>query len=189
LEGVSADIAVRETWRGRVWRVHPMRVVEEGDGLTVAWHPQGIAVKRPFAEGRELRVPGELDWVLEDRPSSTAALALLRPGARYSLWLLWSNGRFSKWYVNFERDLVRTSVGFDVVDEKLDLVVTPDGRITVKDEDELREAARVGYLDEAEVRAELDRVLARPPWPSGWESFTPDPSWPTPALPDGWDTV
>jgi hypothetical protein len=186
---VDTDIAVRETWRGRVWRVHAMRVVQERDGLTVAWHPERTLVKRPFAGGRELRVPGELDWVLEDRPSSSAALALLRPGARYSLWLMWSSGRFSNWYVNFERDLVRTPVGFDVVDEKLDLVVTPDGQITLKDEDELLEAARVGYLDEAEVSAELARVLGDPPWPTGWETFTPDPSWPAPQLPLGWDTV
>jgi hypothetical protein len=67
--------------------------------------------------------------------------------------------------------------------------VTPDGQITVKDEDELLEAARVGYLDEAEVRAELARVLGDPPWPTGWETFTPDPSWPAPQLPLGWDTV
>jgi hypothetical protein len=75
------------------------------------------------------------------------------------------------------------------VDEKLDLVVAPDGAIRLKDEDELVEAARRGYLDEAEVRAELERVLADPPWPTGWEEWRPDPSWAMPELPTGWDSV
>ena len=46
-----------------------------------------------------------------------------------------------------------------------------------------------GLLDSDEVRAEAERVLAAPPWPTGWEAWRPDPSWPAPALPDGWDVV
>jgi len=30
-------------------------------------------------------------------------------------------------------------------------------------------------------------VLADPPWPTGWEAWRPDPSWPVPELPPGWD--
>ena len=58
-----------------------------------------------------------------------------------------------------------------------------------KDEDELVEAARLGYLDEAAVRAEAAKVLAEPPWPTGWEDWRPDPAWEVPAMPAGWDTV
>ena len=166
-----------------------MRRVAEVDGATVLWHPQGALVKRPFADGRELRIPGEEEWQLEDRPSTTAAIAFVRPGARHSLWLMWRDGVFSHWYVNFERESRWRGACFDLVDEKLDLVVDADGTINLKDEDELVEAACRGYLDEADVRAELERVLADPPWPTGWESWRPDPSWPAPELPDGWDVV
>ena len=166
-----------------------MRRVAEVDGATVLWHPQGAPVKRPFADGRELRIPGDEAWQLVDRPSTTAAIAFARPGARHSLWLMWRDGVFSQWYVNFERGSRWRGACFDLVDEKLDLVVDADGTIRLKDEDELVEAARRGYLDEAEVRAELERVLADPPWPTGWENWSPDPSWPAPALPDGWDVV
>jgi hypothetical protein len=183
------NVALREPWRGRVWRVVAMRRVGEEGGATVLWHPPGAVVKRPFAGGRELRIPGDDDWALEDRPSSTEALAIVRPGARHSLWLMWGGGVFRNWYVNFERGSCWQGACFDLVDEKLDLVVDADGTIRLKDEDELAEAAQLGYLDEAGVRDELERVLADPPWPTGWEDWRPDPTWPTPELPDGWDVV
>jgi len=183
------NVGARELWRGRVWRIVPMRLVDEIDGVFVLWHPERAPVKRPFAGGRELRIPGNEDWTLEDRPASTEALVFARPGARHSLWLLWQDGTFRNWYVNFERESTRRGACFDLVDEKLDLVIAPDGGVRVKDEDELVEAARRGYLDEAEVRAEMARVLADPPWPTGWEDWRPNPSWPMPELPDGWDAV
>ena len=36
-------------------------------------------------------------------------------------------------------------------------------------------------------RAEGESVLARAPWPTGWEKWRPDPAWELPELPDGWD--
>jgi hypothetical protein len=183
------DIGIRELWRGRVWRIVPARLVDEVDGTYAVWHPEGVPVKRPFAGARELRIPGDEDWTLEDRPAETECLVFLRPGARHSLWLMWRGGAFQHWYVNFERESKVRGACFDIVDEKLDLVVAPDGTTRVKDEDELAEAARRGYLDEADVRAELARVLADPPWPTGWEDWRPDPSWAMPELPTGWDSV
>jgi hypothetical protein len=91
--------------------------------------------------------------------------------------------------VNFERLLGRGPRTIDYVDDKLDLVVLPDRSVRWKDEDELEQAAALGLLDGDEVRAEAERVLAAPPWPTGWEAWRPDPSWPAPALPDGWDVV
>jgi hypothetical protein len=191
LGGLAAvtDIAWRETWNGRVWRVSPCRIVEERPDLLVLWQPENTPVWRPFANGRELRIPGETDWTLESRPLAPEGLGLVYAAARYSLWLMWRQGGFVGWYVNFERDRVRTAVSVDVVDEKLDLVVDPDGRWRWKDEDELVEAARTGYVDEAAVRAEAERVLSDPPWATGWEDWRPDPSWEAPQLPEGWDVV
>ena len=183
------NVAHREVWRGRVWRIGAARLIDEVDGAFVLWHPERTTIKRPFADGGELRIPGDVDWTLEDRPSTSEGVGFVRPGARHSLWLMFRGGRFENWYVNFERDAVRRGACFDFVDEKLDLVVGPDGAVRVKDEDELVQASRAGYLDEREVRAELERVLADPPWPTGWETFRPDPSWPAPRLPESWDVV
>jgi hypothetical protein len=64
---------------------------------------------------------------------------------------------FLYWYVNFERNVRRTSLGFDIVDEKLDLIARPDGRIVWKDEAELEQAAVLGLVDADEVRATAER--------------------------------
>lgn len=89
--------------------------------------------------------------------------------------------------MNFEQPLRRSAAGFDTLDWKLDFVVMADGTTRLEDEDELVRAANAGVLDEAEVRATLDRVLAEPPWPTGWEARVPDAQ---PArLPAGWDVV
>ena len=60
------------------------------------------------------------------------------------------------------------------------------------DEDELEEGLERGVLtadDEAAARAEAARLVEEWPFPTGWEDWRPDPAWPTPALPDGWDVV
>jgi hypothetical protein len=63
------------------------------------------------------------------------------------------------------------------------VVVDPDGSWRWKDEDELADAVYAGRVDEAAVRTEAERVLAERPWPTGWEDFRPDPTWPIPELP------
>lgn len=37
-------------------------------------------------------------------------------------------------------------------------------------------------------RAEGERVIAEWPFPTGWEEWRPEDSWPVPSLPDGWET-
>jgi hypothetical protein len=52
-------------------------------------------------------------------------------------------------------------------------------------------AVDVGFFTReqaAAFRAEGERVLAEWPFPTGWEEWEPDPSWPLPAVPDGWET-
>ncbi len=184
-----SELAWRETHRGRVWRIFACRLVAEQDGLLALWHPAGAPGFRPFVDGREARIPGEADWTLEPSPAGSEGLGLVRPGERHSLWLHWRAGVFEHWYVNFERDHVRTPVSLDVVDEKLDLVVPLDGRWRLKDVDEFEEAAHAGYLEPAPVLEEAQRLLRKPPWPTGLEEWRPDPLWPAPGLPEGWDVV
>jgi hypothetical protein len=54
-----------------------------------------------------------------------------------------------------------------------------------KDEATLEAWVEKGRFTEAEaraIRAEGERVLAAWPFPTGWEDWTPDPSWPVPAF-------
>jgi hypothetical protein len=183
------DLAWRETWRGRVWRAIAVRLVERSGDRLVLWHPRGTPVVVPYAGDRLLRIPGDESWELRATPAQIASVGIVRLGTRHSTWLMWRDGVFEGWYVNFERDSTLTPVSLDLVDEKLDLVIRPDGRLRVKDFDELLAAARIGYLRPAEVLEEAVRVLQKPPWPTGLESFRSDPAWPVPAFPEGWDVV
>jgi hypothetical protein len=183
------DVAWRDVWNGRVWRAQAFRLVESTPEHVALWAPQGTEAKLPVdSGGRRLRIPCD-EWMLEDVETSSETLCVARPGAAHSLYLFFEAGRFARWYVNFERPLRRTPLGFDTFDEKLDLVVEANGIPRWKDEDELEEAARLGLVDAAAVRAEAARVLAEWPFPTGWEDWRPDPRWPPPRLPEGWHVV
>ncbi len=99
-------------------------------------------------------------------------------------------------HVNLEDPLRPSPAGFDTTDLILDAVVEPHGSAwRWKDEDELREAVRRGLFDRDDVEAlyEAGRrgvahvIERRPPFDRDWEGWRPDPSWPLPELPGGWD--
>jgi len=172
--------------RGRVWRAQSCRIVEESAQAVVLWIPAGSPAKVP---GDGLRIPGD-DWELVDTAPRRDQICVARPGRAHSVYLFWTDDwQLDHWYVNFERPLRRSPVGFDTFDEKLDLIVRPDGTWRWKDEDELEQAAALDLLDADAVRTEAERVLQEWPFPVGWEDWRPDPSWPVPQLPDGWDRV
>jgi predicted RNA-binding protein associated with RNAse of E/G family len=86
------------------------------------------------------------------------------------------------WYVNFERPLQRTTLGFDTFDETLDLVVQPDCSSWVrKDQDELELALSMGFYTAAEARRidetcrVVEAALARGviPWDTTWADWRP----------------
>ncbi|MBA3402468.1 MAG: hypothetical protein H0U05_10840 [Actinobacteria bacterium] len=61
--------------------------------------------------------------------------------------------------------------------------------MALKDEEEMEGWVRQGRFtlgDVAAIRAEGERVLAEWPFPTGWEDWRPDPSWPVPELSAAW---
>src|SRR5205814_261751 len=99
---------------------------------------------------------------------------------------------------NLQAPLQPTSFGFDTTDYLLDVLVPPDRSTwTWKDEDELEEAVALGLFspeDVREFRAEGERAAGaiierKPPFDEPWEEWRPDPTWPAPELPDGWDRL
>ena len=158
--------------------------------MVALWMPRGSPAMLPVdGNGQRIRIPGE-KWELEPISSKRDALCIGRPGRAHSIYLFVDrDDAFEHWYVNFEEPLRRALIGFDTFDHKLDLIVLPDGTYRWKDEDELEQAAALGIVDAAEVWAEAERVLEEWPFPTGWEDWRPDPAWPIPQLPDGWDRV
>jgi Protein of unknown function (DUF402) len=186
----SGDVvALREIWGGRVWKARAWVVVEDTPERLVLWIPKGAQTMVP--DGLPAVPVG--NWRLREGSFGLSALRLTRPGASHSiLHFFRAPGRFNAWYVNLERPLMRSSVGFDLIDLFLDISVTRDGRWRWLDEHELDEAVRAGLIapDEAgAARAEGQRVLEEWPFPTGWEDWRPTPGWKRPLLPDGWAVV
>jgi Protein of unknown function (DUF402) len=185
-------VVLREIWKGRVWKARPWIVVHDRPEQLAFFIPTGTPTKVPEGSG----IPRN-SWTLTDGTFKHDALRLTAPGLAHSVLLFWRGGTFRSWYVNLESPLRRSAVGFDYLDQELDIVVEPDRSWHFIDEDEFEEAQRLGVIgpdEAAAVRAEADRVIGRierwePPFCDGWEDWRPDPSWRPPELPEGWEAI
>lgn len=187
----SGDVvALRDVWFGNVWRAVAGIVIEDRPGRSAFYVPADSASAYPVdPSGREIRL-ARPEVVHAMRRTTSPCVVLCDEHAPWTVWHFFADdGLFDRWYVNFERFLGRSVVAYDSVDHKLDLIVRPGRRLEWKDEDELEEAGRLGLVDVDAVRRAAARALAEQPWPSGWETWRPDPSWRPPELPDGWDRV
>jgi uncharacterized protein len=187
----SGDVvALRDVWFGVVWRAVAGIAVEDVPGRSVFWIPPGSEAGYPVdGDGREIRL-FQPDFTPGARRTKVGCVVVCEDGLPWTLWHFQNeSGGFDRWYVNFERYLGRSAIAYDSVDHKLDLIVRPDGSLVWKDEDELEEAGERGLVYVPEIRQDAERALADPPWPSGWEDFRPDPGWPVPDLPEGWDRL
>jgi hypothetical protein len=182
---------------GQVRRASPHVVVRDDGDLVVLHIPVGATAKTAVTDGLAsgpIRGQADRTWTLQDLTWHTyRVLRMIRFGAGHSLELFWhEDDSFAGWYVNLQEPLRRSPVGFDTDDLVLDIWVEPDGTWRWKDQEELEIAVELGRFtpDEAEaIREEGERVIAARPWPTGWENWRPDPSWPVPELPEGWDVV
>jgi hypothetical protein len=191
-------VAIREVWRGRIWLARAWRLVDETPDVVVLANRPGSETRVPVGDdGARLRVPQD-GWRLRRSRWENWTLRVARRGDPFSTLLFFDDcGTFLSWYVNFERPLVRTHIGWDTLDWKLDLVALPNGTARLKDEDELEEAIALELFssdDAAGFRAEGEHaarsiIERRPPFDEPWEEWRPDPAWQLPELPDGWDRI
>jgi hypothetical protein len=191
-------IALRQTWGGRVWAARPATVVEDALEQTMLFVPVGSVWMAPFLDGERLKIPQAEFELVTQRYEDLHVLSFSWPDTWYAVLLFQGpDGSPHSWYVNLEEPLRRTELGFDTLDHELDVIVELDGSWRWKDEDDLAEAIRRGVIpaqDEPRMRADGERAVRRildrePPFDRDWTAWRPDPSWPIPVLPDGWDRV
>ena len=129
-------------------------------------------------------------WRTTDRLwEGDGVLILGRPERAHSVWLFRDGGDFAGWYVNLEEPWRPCRVGFDTADHELDLWIDRDYSWRWKDEQELDALVKQGHFSPeqaAKIRAEGERVIAEWPFPTGWEDWRADPSWPVPRVPGDW---
>jgi predicted RNA-binding protein associated with RNAse of E/G family len=196
-------IVLREILQKRVRSAQPQIVVQDETDLLVLYIPVGTRWKLPFAlnggrAGPSSRLKAE--WILKDVEwHGLNRLMMTIPGADYSVEIFRNaaDGSLRGWYINLEDPLRRSTLGFDWLDQMLDIIVSPDLSTWYwKDEDEFEEAIRLGVLSPARastLRNEGEKAVAwlqsgKSPF-NGWEKWCPDSSWQIPVLPDGWDVI
>jgi len=199
-------VAIQEVWHGRLWAARPATVVRDEDDLLVLWCPGGtpwkVAATPPGRAGPANRTDWYVDlllrrdWVLVDDVWRTPTLWLLRAAEWRAVWVsLPAPAEGWQWYVNLQEPFVRTEAGIRATDLMLDVAVASDGSWRWKDERDFEALVAHGLVDAAtagHVRAEAQRSveeIARraPPFDGEWLAWRPDPAWPRPELPHGWE--
>lgn len=178
-------------------------MVRDADQVWMFYMPIGTRWYGPAASDRStwigLKAPGS-DWQLAERGWGEAnILSFAWPGAGHAVLHVWNRDWSPRhWYVNVEAPLRRFDHGFDTLDYDLDVVIDPTrAGWHWKDEDVVAEGVRLGVYTHEDVRAfrregerGLRRVIDRePPFDREWGDWRPDPSWPVPTLPEGWDRI
>ena len=197
----GTTVVLRHVRARRYRAVKPLIVVEDSDERIALFMPRGTRFYGPADRwGRPTRSLTDEVGLVADRWRDAGALHVVTPGAAHAAVATWHNSfdGFSGWYVNFQEPLRRTSIGWDTMDQTLDLVVSPDlADLSWKDRTELDDATRAGFYTEAERRAilaEADAVAATlisggAPFTEPWAAWRPDPTWPSPVLPPDWSTA
>lgn len=196
----GSQVAYREIWRGKVWTARPVIVVQDTSELVVLYLPVGTRWKLPAGKREQyFHYLQTGEWTLADAkwlPGDT--LFLLPPNEAHAVHAMWEpeSREFAGWYINLQEPVRRTVIGFDLMDQELDIYVKPDLSEWVwKDEEHLARAQANGRYSVNQVnaiRAEGQRVIARvqakaSPFRDGWEVWKPPVGWPIPTLLEGWD--
>ena len=190
-------VVIRGVLKGKLWWACPAHVVQDNPELIALYWPVGTPTRSPI---RRPTVEDELfnRIQLEDRNwTDNDVLSLNLPGAAHSIELMWKAGtsKVRCWYVHLQEPLRRTRIGFDTMDQILDIVISPNcSSWNWKDEDEFADAEAIGVYSHEKaqsIRQEGERVIAllktnAAPFSEGWEKWTPPLEWGIPAFPLGW---
>ena len=190
---------MRGIWKGELWWACSEYIVVDSPDLVATYWRAGTPVRRwahrPTVQ--DLLTPRV--QLIDSKWVETDVLSLVEPGTAHSIDIMWEAGQRAQrcWYVHMQEPLRRTSIGFDSMDQILDIVISPDlSQWYWKDEDEFGEAERRGVYTKAEaksIRAEGEQVITRimakaSPFCDGWEKWRPPEEWSIARFPDGWET-
>ena len=195
---LPGDVIVsRQIWRENPVFAIPLIVVEDTVDHLVTYTAPGAPfgfTDHPFPTPDGLhprRQQATPSW------QGYGMLEITRWDSDYSIMHFWHGPErsFGAWYLNIQEPLRRTTIGYDGQDLELDILVWPDGRWELKDDELLDvwvERGRWTAEEIATVRATGTKIIEevlQPGqwwWDRAWSEWTPDPVWATPSLPPGW---
>jgi hypothetical protein len=179
----------------------PHVVIQDTDELVALFIPEGTQTWRwNVAEGR----------FREPRVTQGHSVRLLFPGKPFEVSVFYETGSgparwvrhyfpdgkgpFYGWKVDLTSPFGRSAMGFDVIDEVLDIVVTPDRTYRWLDEDEMAHLIELGLYTEDDAdevrdagRAVIKLIEAgKPPFDDEWVLWRPPQDLMLGPVPEGW---
>jgi Protein of unknown function (DUF402) len=198
----GAQITLREHWNNKVWTVRPVTVVVDTPEVIALYMMPGTIYKHPRAiDGSP--VPHFLpdEWVLVDTQwFGGGALYLAPPGQWYVIMGLLGddNQRIERWYVNLQTPYHRTRLGFDYLDQELDIVINREFTTwSWKDEEKFIDAQRRGSIpvdQAAHMRRAGESIVQQlkarsMKLPEPWRHWRPPEQWALPPIPHDWHVI
>ena len=199
----GSQILYREVTHGKVWTARPVTVIQDTHDLIALYfcnHTHWKVCAPSNAETDLLHCKANLhQWKLNDVVWSYGdTVFLLSPRIAHAVHVMWNPWqKFVGWYVNLQEPLRRTSLGFDFLDQELDIVVSPDLDWQWKDNSHLEQAQTLGLFSPEQVKAiqeegrqVIENIRAKViPFDGSWNNWRPPPDWSIPYLPDRWEQV
>jgi hypothetical protein len=198
----GAQIVIREHWNRKVWTVRPVTVVADTPDVIALYMMPGTTYKHPRAiDGSPVSHFLPDDWVLVDTQwLGGGALYLSQPGQWYVIigFLRDDNQCIERWYINLQTPYQRTRIGFDYLDQELDIVLNRE--LTAwswKDEEKFIDAQRRGRIpvqQAAHVRRVGEDMLQQLHARSlkllePWRHWRPLEPWAIPPMPHAWHVL
>ena len=198
---LSGESATLRGVGNKVFWAYPTIVVQDTSDLIVLYMPAGVLGKdtdhKPTP--KELLTPEKIN-IADCQWNRTDVLFLVVPGDSFSVYIMWDTAtkNLDCWYINLQEPIRRTKIGFDTMDNMLDVVVSPDMTKWIwKDDDEFVEAQKVGFYSSEKAReiwAEGEKAVRlltseRRSLYEEWEKWRANPEWEIPKLSPLWDKV
>jgi hypothetical protein len=199
---LSGENATLRGVGSKVFWAYPTIVIRDTPYLIALYMPSGVLGKdtdhRPTPQ--ELLSFSEKINIVDCEWNRTDVLFLIVPGDSFSTYLMWKTGtkNIDCWYINLQEPIQRTEIGFDTMDNFLDVVVNPDmTEWKWKDKDEFEEARKVGFYSNEkahEIWAEGKKAIRlvtteRRSLYEKWKNWQTNPEWEIPKLSPFWDKV
>jgi hypothetical protein len=186
----------------KVFWAYPTIIVQDSPALIALYLPAGVTGKdtdhRPTPQ--ELLSSPESISIVDCQWERTDVLMLIVPGEAFSTYLMWKTGtkELDCWYINLQEPIRRTNIGFDTMDNMLDVVISPDmSKWKWKDDDEFVEAERVGFYSHEKAQeiwnigknAIKTVTVDRRPLYEKWKIWQAKPEWRIPELSPLWNKI
>ena len=185
----------------KVFWAYPTIVVQDTAELIALYMPAGVLGKdtdhKPTP--RELLSAEKIN-ITDCQWERTDVLFLIIPSESFCTYAMWETGtkNLDCWYVNLQEPIKRTHIGFDTMDNMLDVVISPDmSKWRWKDDDEFAEAQKVGFYSSEKAReiwTQGERAVKlitseRRSMYEKWATWQASPEWGLPKLSPLWDKV